>query len=200
MNVVEQHQNRIALIRRIPRPMSLVKRAKYTIEVMRSGGALQVGKDVFLVEKRHRYVEDKTWEWFELELTRVSDGETIFLEFEHDDRLEMSLWLQTGLPLHTIGVRQGQLNDFDEKEEGTFFYAGSTYVYEESDKALFYPGETGAPIRFYYWDFSELGGDRLIGVEDWSESDSERDVEVCIGRVLKSREVTILALGGEGHA
>lgn len=187
-------------IRRIPVCMTAQKSVKRTVDEVGVAGVLKIGGGVYLVDRMHKYTEGKKWEWFELQLLAISTGEVIFLEWEKDDELELSLWTQAGLPLSAIGLTSSQLKHFDNDGEGSFVFDLETFAYEESDKATFYADCADDGQKFYYWDFSGSSGRRLIGVEDWSESLGDREYEVCIGRELSGSEVTILAMGGESHA
>ncbi len=188
-------------VRKIPVCMAPSQAVKHTVDKIRPAGVLKIGAEVYVVDRMHKYTEGKKWEWFELQLTGVSTGDMIFLEWEKDDGLNLALWTISGLPLNSVRLNPSQLEAFDDDEEGYFVYDSEKFVYDESDEAVFYADCSNDSEPFYYWDFSGAEGRRLIGVENWSEGKTGREYEVCIGRILGAREVTILALGGgEGHA
>ncbi|MEQ8768787.1 MAG: DUF4178 domain-containing protein [Planctomycetota bacterium] len=139
-----------------------------TLPNVRVGGVLSVrglpdGEKNLVVAKRHGYSQGSS-RWGELV---AEDGtDQVFLEFEEDDRLEVSLTRQSKERLSDLQLDEDALIRFDEDEDGTFEHDGKRWRYVESAEAFFHEdGRPGPGDGFYYWDFEEVGGPGLISVE-----------------------------------
>ncbi|MEE8435046.1 MAG: hypothetical protein V3S64_09705, partial [bacterium] len=89
---------RLAAIRSMPAPIPASERYKHTIETVDQGGFFKLDGLTYSVQGRHAYREGEgpnAWEWWELELLCLQSGETAYLEWEKDDRIEASMSLKT---------------------------------------------------------------------------------------------------------
>jgi hypothetical protein len=157
------------------------------VTALAKGDYIRMGASVYLVEEKSEYREGK-WKWHELHLTELVTGEPLFLEYEQDDRLETAVWTIGELELRDLGLTPGKLDAFDDNESGSFTYGGISYVYEESDEAFWKKGSGGEEIPFYYWDFYEKKGKRLISVEKWDDG----SYDVSTGTEIEPRSVVYL--------
>lgn len=164
--------------------------AKKSLPALEKGDYLRLGGVIYLVTEKSLYREGK-WTWHELHLLDLVTGGQIFLEYEQDDRLEAAVWNSGDLTLSDLGLTAKKLDVFDDDEEGSFMYDGVTFAYEESDRAFWKKGSDDEEIPFYYWDFAEKKGKRLVSVEKWDDG----SFDVSTGTEIDPRSVTYLATG-----
>jgi len=145
-----------------------------------------------VVLNKNRYEEKhkkKSWTWYELELADLQTNEIMYLEYERDDKLELSMW-ERKLRLGEIGISPGDLENFDDEEEGEFQFAGKTWEYDDSGKLKFFRGNGTKGESYYNWDFYNVDDDdELISVEKWDK------YEVGVGQCIDESEVVIVAKG-----
>jgi hypothetical protein len=146
-----------------------------TLFAMQAGGVLSIsgaaddGDDLTVtVTAKHEYREG-SYSWFELE---GHDGnDTVWLDFEQDDTLEISLTKEE-IPFRTLGLSSDDLDEFDDEEEGTFSFRNEKFHYDESDKALFFRnGNHENPEKLYYWDFTNDLETQFISIERWGKKE-----------------------------
>ncbi len=188
-------RKRINLLRLITNPITDAERVNLTVENLGKGALIEFRGERFLVASRNRYEEtwnDRTMEWYELELVSLITGHQVFLEFEMDDKLELSLWSKK-LKLNVLGITPSDLDYFDDEEEGEFSYDGLTFVYADSGDATFFKADGSEGEPFYYYDFeAEEDSSQLISCERWGDS-----FEAGRGEIIDEREILILATGEE---
>lgn len=192
-------------IRRMPVPLSqeesmsqdqnLRAQGEYLLSQVGAGGYLSVEGKIWYVEAKHRYEETwerKTSKWYELKLVCLTTQETLFLEWEIDDELEVSLWKKE-VPLRNLGLTPDSLWKMDDDEKGKISLDGRTYAYDDSGDAMFFKNSQGPGEKFYYWDFEcKEDDDYMIGTERWGES----EFLASIGYFIPFTKVTILVIGG----
>lgn len=183
-------REQLRLVRNMPVIAPGGSPAKKALTALAKGDYLRLGGVVYLVEEKSRYREGK-WTWHELHLLDLVTGAQTFLEYEQDDRLEAAVWNTGDLELSDLGISAKKLDQFDDDEEGSFVFEGAAYAYEESDKAFWTKGEDGEEIPFYYWDFAEKKGKRLISVEKWDDG----SYDVSTGTDIDPRSVVYLTTG-----
>lgn len=116
-------------------------------------GASQSYEDLsFTVDRLNRYESDGK-EWFEL--SGLSGGERVYLEWYEDDELEITLQRQSGIHLETIGVNEEDLARMDEEKSQSQFieYQRKQWHYRESAEAGYFKDDNPQGEGFYYWKF-----------------------------------------------
>ena len=116
-------------------------------------GASQSYEDLsFTVDRLNRYESDGK-EWFEL--SGLSAGERVYLEWYEDDELEITLQRQSKIHLETIGVSEEDLARMDEEKSQSQFieYQRKQWYYQESAEAGYFKDDNPQGEGFYYWKF-----------------------------------------------
>ena len=176
------------------RPQRAFPKDELRIENVQAGGVISltnVGPEMedfdVKVQGVHTYRQG-TSSWYEIEGDK--GGEKVFLQFEEDDGLEMSISIKE-LKMRDLGLNRSDLDKIDDAEEGGFTYGGVKYYYEDSDKAIFYRnGDDDEAEPYYYWDFEDDDGKNFISIEKWG--DNELDIALSIP--VKASQVTVYSL------
>ena len=162
------------------------------LENVQAGGFLQltnIGPEMedfdVTILSRHIYREGEST-WYELEGDR--GDEKVWIEFEQDDELEISVKVKE-LKLRELGISKSDLEEMDEEEEGEFTYNGEKFFYEDSGEAVFYRhGVEENAERHYYYDFENDKGDKYISAEDWDGA-----LDVTLSYPVKKSQITVLS-------
>ena len=77
-------------IRAMPTPIAPHERHRVTIEDVKEGGYVRVAGELHRVVQLSRYEEKKS-RWYELELLGLQSGEKLYVEWERDDEVEVSV-------------------------------------------------------------------------------------------------------------
>ena len=165
---------------------------KKAIPELSKGDYLEIQGVTYLVEGKSLYREGK-WKWHELHLVDLITGNPMFLEYEQDDSLETALWESGELELSDLGLTEKMLVTFDDDEQGRFVFGETTFTYDESDKAFWTKGSDGEETPFYYWDFVEKKGKKMISVEKWEDG----SFDVSTGTEIDPRTVIYLTTASE---
>lgn len=140
----------------LPKPTDLanltVKDAARGDNVILSGAGQSYEDLSFTVDRLNRY-ESNGEQWFEL--SGLSAGKRVFLEWSEDDELEITIQRQGGLTLEAIGVSEEDLVQMDEERSRSRFieYQDKRWVYRESAEAGYFKDEGPEGEGFYYWKF-----------------------------------------------
>jgi len=138
---------------------------------------------------RHVYRQGES-SWYELECDK--GGEKVWLSWEEDDQLEISIQIATP-KLRELNIDKGTLDKMDDREKGDFEFEGEKFYYEDSDPAIFYRfGEDKNAEKFYYWEFENDDENKFISVEKWS--DGSYDVSVSIP--VKPAQISVYSISG----
>ncbi len=139
-----------------PKPTDLanltVKDAARGDNVILSGAGQSYEDLSFTVDRLNRY-ESNGEQWFEL--SGLSAGKRVFLEWSEDDELEITIQRQGGLTLEAIGVSEEDLVQMDEERSRSRFieYQDKRWVYRESAEAGYFKDDGPEGEGFYYWKF-----------------------------------------------
>lgn len=174
-----------------PKPYS---KDELRMENVGAGGVIHltgIGPDLeefdLKVISKHTYRQGEST-WYELECDKGSSK--VWIDMEEDDELELSICLRK-LKLREIGISKGDLEKFDDDEEGSFEFEGDKYWLEDSDEAVFYRHSSDKEAeRFYYWDFESEKGGRFIGIERWSNG----SYDVSLSEAIKPSQVSVFSL------
>jgi len=138
---------------------------------------------------RHVYRQGES-SWYELECDK--GGEKVWLGWEEDDELEISIQIATP-KLRELNIDKGALEKMDDREKGDFEFEGEKFYYEDSDAAIFYRfGEDKSAEEFYYWEFENDAENKFISVEKWT--DGSYDVSVTIP--VKPAQISVYSISG----
>ena len=188
------------------------QRYQYDIRDVRVGGYLSYKGENFKVIKMSKYLDVK-WSNFkrrkkdyfitELELFSLKSGQKVYMEYEYDDELEISL-TQKELKLRDLSsfgkkVTKELLEQIAQEEEGEVLYQGVTYFYEEDYTwaGLYFKDdkdEMGVPVRFYEFESQDA---EALTIEIWyGQSEDERVSREAFLSSEISTGVEILQLQG----
>ena len=141
------------------------------------------------VMTKHLYQQGDYY-WWELECDK-GGGEKVWVEVEDDDDTIVSVVLEK-MKLSDIHVTPEKLVKIDDEEKGTISYNKKSYIYDDSDEAIFYRYcDDSKPEKFYYWDFvqNEAPRNHTVSVEKWGE----KDYEVFYCQKMAPSQITVLA-------
>jgi hypothetical protein len=152
------------------------ERHNFSITDIKIGGFLRIkfyGKDsLFYVEDIYTYKYKKE-KWYELKLFNVLTGETSFLEYEIDDTIEY-YFTEKSLKKREWPASLSEIQDMAEEEDGSIYFNGVEYWYEDDYKAKFTRASSDKEEKVYIYEFEpdneEDGG---ISFELWDDGDGE---------------------------
>lgn len=179
-------------IKKMPVILPSTDRSNYDIKKVGQGGYLRFNGQVFKVMEKNRYEDESEDEWFELKLFCLNSGEQVYIEWEVDDNLEVSITTDK-LALTSLGITRADLTYADEEEEGEFDYQGKTYYYEDSGDVTFYRKCGDKGDEFYVWEFLDETEDISLTIEEWDEG----EFSVSKSQALDPDAIDILILGGD---
>lgn len=135
---------------------------------------------------RHIYREGEST-WYELEGDK--GDQKVWIEFEEDDELEISIKMRN-LKLRDLGLSKSALDKMDDDEDGSFKFENEKFYYEDSGRAVFYrDGIEEKAEQFDYWDFENDEEDKLISAERWGG-----EIEASLSYPVKPSQVTVYSL------
>ncbi len=182
------------------------KRKSLAIQHLKPGGYLDLDGETYQVLDVFRYLEVK-WNNFgkpkkqywvtELQLMHLLSGTTRFIEWEVDDKLELSQTLsEVALrDIHCEGrpLTRAVLEAIAEEEYGVVECQGKSFRYSDDDSwaALFYRNAEDEPLPVRLYEFSSDDGSYLT-IELWQEEGSKPAREAFVSRELDGRQVVVL--------
>jgi hypothetical protein len=207
---------RLNAIKAMPVPMPEQERQKYGVKDLRAGSYFRIKDGIqdrtFQVLDFYRYAEAEKkggeWReeknadlWFELKVLCLNNGREMFVEMEEDDELLVFMGVKSikmralqVMGKNTVGLTEEDLDRFEEEDEGKIKYEGEVFEYEDDGDGLFFKeGKDG--IHFFYYDFENEKGDRVIGVEGWGDEENP-DYEVSLGQKVNPKTIEVLVDGG----
>ena len=184
-------------VRAMPAPVPAGERHRLGITDVYAGGYIRVAGQLFRVIERSRYRE-KHSSWFELELLGLSTGETLYLEWEVDDEVQVSL---NGPPLSlpAIGHSADEIEEMSDAEDGEIEYAGRTYLYDDDYGARYLRGDPAAGAgegeSVYFYDFETRDERYCLCVEEWGDQDSGYEYQVYVSEYIDPHSIEVLVSG-----
>ncbi|MFQ5796084.1 MAG: DUF4178 domain-containing protein [Candidatus Bipolaricaulia bacterium] len=184
------------------------ERYRYTIERVQTGGFIRFNGKTHRIEAVGRYQEaDESFEhttdneWFELRLFCLETGETVYLEWEKDDEVEISITTDT-LKFSELRDDEGESIDDDDldqiaDEKEDIVYRGQTFSYEDDYAATYYGDDDKEGERAYFYDF--VARDKTLTIEEWVV-DLERDkydYRIYLSENIDPDAIEVLAVGGK---
>ena len=187
--ISSDRRKRLDVIRSMPQPIPPNDRFRYSVKDVKVGGFIWIKDKVFSIAEQYRY-KDNGDEWVEFKLYSCNDGKTLYLEWEEDDELTVSLTSEI-IKFKDLNIDEDDLEEMDEEEEGKIKFRGKTYSYEDSYKATFHRGDSAKGDELYIYEFEDEDG-KFLTIEEW-EGD---DYEAFTGSTIPPGEIEVLALGG----
>lgn len=191
---------RLAAIRSMPAPIPASERYKHTIETVEAGGFFRLEGLTYRVQGRHAYRDGdgpNASEWWELELLCLQNGETAYLEWEKDDRIEASMSLKT-LSWKDLRDEDGEKVDEDDlekivEEEDSLVYQKTTFEYDDDSQARFFrDGEEGEGEPVWIVDFEAKDGTTLT-IEEWGGEDGgDWEYDLSLSRRIDPDDIGVL--------
>lgn len=199
---------RLAAIRSMPTPIPASERYKYTIETVEKGGFFKLDGLTYRVQARNAYREGEgpnAWEWWELELLCLQNGETTFIEWEKDDKVEVSMTLRK-LSWKDLRDDEGGKVEEDDlenivKEEDDLVYEKTTFEYDDDSQAIFFrDGEEGEGEPVWIVDFEAKDGTKLT-IEEWGdEASGDWEYDLSLSRQIDPNDIGVLVEKTESPA
>lgn len=212
-DIVSGFRARIDLVRQIDTASVLAPdiQHRHTVKDVRKGGVIRLHEDTYLVTGVSTYREtDESFSnekkdsvWYELRCINLETGIVVWIEWEEDDHLVISLTTGT-LRFRDLqdedGVGIGD-DDLDQivEDEDDIYYRGCKYEYDDDYAARYYrdgPGRDTKGDKVYFYDFSF--GDETLTIEEWKDGKNDYSYELFLSCTVEPRAVTIIALGTEG--
>jgi hypothetical protein len=202
-------QQRLEAIRGL-KPLNQAERTALDVRALKKGGYFDLNDQTYRVEKVNRYLDVK-WKNFkkrsadywvtELKLFCLHTGETLYLEWEEDDELEV-VQTDNELKLREIifkgkPVSHADLNNIAEEEYGEVIVNNTTYYYSEDDSwaALFYEDSNsveGIPVRCFEFE-SDSG--TFLTIELWQQSAKEKpEREAFLSHSINPQNIQVLQI------
>ena len=198
---------RLAAIRGLA-PLPSAEQKKLDIRNLKEGGYIELDSQTWKVTNVFLYLDVK-WDNFkprkkdywvtELELFSLETGESMYVEWEIDDELEVcqtdALVKMRDIKFEGKALTRDALDYIADEEEGAVSYNGVDYFYSEDDTwaGLFTKekgSKDGVPMRAYEF---ESDNDTSLTIEAWHEEDDERPQrEAFISHQIKSNAVSVL--------
>lgn len=190
---------RLAAIRSMPAPIPASERYQHTIETVEQGGFFKLDGLTYLVQGLHAYREGEgpsAWEWWELELLCLQNGETTFMEWEKDDKVEASMTLKK-LSWKDLRDDKGGKVDEDDleemvEEEDDLVYEKTTFEYEDDSQAMFFRNDDGEGEPVWIVDFEAKDGTTLT-IEEWGdEASGDWEYDISLSRQIDPDTIEVL--------
>jgi hypothetical protein len=180
--------------------------ARLNIKKLDNNGFLEMSGETFKVINVSRYLDVK-WEGFkkrkteywvtELELVNLVSGETLFVEWEVDDELEISKTVaeikMREIEFQNKPLTRKELEAISEEEFGEVSCRGKKYSYVEEDTwaALFFRDKNAdaLPVRMYAFESDD---NSYLTVESWEDGDDRPSREAFISQSVKPQSVVVL--------
>ena len=173
-------------IRTIDALLPVNKRQVITLKNLSDAAVVRVEGELFSVVERLSYKEGRD-SWFELKLFSLKDGRSCYLGYEEDDELELSLY-DSFPKFKDLEIDLHDLDYFDDREEGSFLFDGTTFEYEDSNKAKLFREGDSTGESFYYWEFEDDDEELFISIEKWGD-----DYEVSVGHEIEESDIEIIS-------
>jgi hypothetical protein len=183
-------------VRAMPEPIPPRERYRHGVEDVRAGAYLRFRGELQQVVSLSEYREE-SGSWWELECLGLESGETLYLEWERDDEVEVSV-SGSALSLQQLGVTAGRVEEMSDEEEGRISCGGRTYHYDDDYGATYFrdPASAGEPVYFY--DFETRDGRRCLTVEEWGDAKVGYEYTAFESESVEPDEIEVVALSRAG--
>jgi hypothetical protein len=214
---MRSYAKRFDAIRQLPPDMLIPEgdRWKHTIKDLKEGGFIRYGGRTYLVVQVGRYDEVKDddtfskktgFKAFEHKLFCIDTGELANIEWEEDDKLEISI--TTGevsfRELRDDGNEAIDEDDLDQivEDEDSIFFRGREFAYDDDWASVYYTGKGRKGENVFMYEFvAEDGSGDCLTIEEWGSGSDKEEYQIFTSRLAGENEIEILCLGGgEGNA
>ena len=181
-------------------------RWKLSVRDLNVGGFVKYQEKTWIVERAGKYFEfsdnfnkKKKYNWTEFRLFSIETGETINIEFEIDDDIEISVTLKE---IRFKDLRDDEGADIDEDdldeiaEKGwEIFYHGKRFDYDDDYAAKYYRDfSEESDERVYVYEF--VAHDKeMISIEEWDSGSGDESYEIFLSRAASENEFEVIAKG-----
>ena len=183
-------------IRAMPDPIPARERYRHTIEDVVVGAYLRVGREIHRIESANLYRE-KGSQWTELELLGLESGETVWVEWEKDDEVEVSVSGRE-LSLSDLGVSSDQVEEMSEAESGRISFEGKSFHYDDDYGAQFHRDGGDASEPVYFYDFETPDERFCLSVEEWGSAADGYEYVAFVSEYIEPDTIEIVALPAAG--
>jgi len=177
---------------------------KASIQDLNVGGFLRYQKKTWIVERAGKYNEfsedfknKKKYNWTELRLFCIETGETINIEWEIDDDIEISVTLKE-IKFRDLKDEKGGDIDEDDLDEicekgWEIFYHGKRFKYDDDYASKYYRDFAEEnDEKLYVYDFL-ASNNEMISIEEWGSGSGDETYEIFISRSAAEDEFEVLA-------
>lgn len=179
------------------------ERWKASLQDLNVGGFLRYQEKTWIVERAGKYYEfsdnfknKKKYNWTEFRLFSIETGETINIEWEVDDDIEIFVTIKE---IKFKDLRDDEGADIDEddldeicEKEWEIFYKGKRYNYDDDYAAKYYRDfSKESDEQLYIYEF--MAHDKeMISIEEWDSGSGDESYEIFISRSASEDEFELL--------
>lgn len=188
-----QLDRQFAAVRAMPPPIPRSDRYRHGVEELRKGAYFRIRNVVYRVEAVSEYREKKET-WQELECLAIQTGETVFIEWERDDEVEVSL-NGPELSLRDLGVDAARVESISDEERGSIRYAGKTFHYDDDYAATYHREGAVEGQKVYFYDFETEDEKWGLAVEEWGNEPDGFEYQAFMCEYLSDDDIEVLVAG-----
>jgi hypothetical protein len=192
-----------AATRQLSATIPLKDRYRFTIKDLTEGGFCRFEGLTYIVKEASRYEEKVKgkvkWTWYEYKLFCLETGETVYIEWEEDDRIEV--FVTTGEYKLTdvfsaigVPISADDIEAISEKGKGAILLKGTTFAYDDDCAAVYFRNSTAEGEKVYLYDFESKEGICLT-VEEWGSASEGYEYLVYLSKKLNPDEIEIIYTG-----
>lgn len=205
------YDEQFAAIRTLGVTIPKKERFRFTVKDLAEGAFCRFEGKTYLVREASRYEEKAKgkvkWTWYEFKLFCLETGETVYIEWEEDDRVEV--YVTTGeYKLSDLTTTAGgsitadDIEAISDKERGSVvfnskslsFTDGTTFSYDDDCGAEYFRNASSPAEKVYLYDFEAKDGTCLT-VEEWGSEAEGYEYLVYLSRELNPDEIEIIYMG-----
>lgn len=185
---------RFDAIRQLTAVIRPEERHRFNLTDIKKDGFIRLDERLYLIQEVYRYEERSkkgkvTWRWYELELFGIEKGDIVYLEFEDDDGLDISI-TDAVLKMRDINTTMKGVRAIAEEENGEISYNNSRYYYEDDGSAFFIREDEEQPVILYEFESDD---EKYITIEAWGEDADE--YEIFHSLPIDEHRVEIVSVG-----
>lgn len=196
-------EDQFASIRLLGATIPKKDRFRFTVKNLAEGSFCRFEGRTYLVKEASHYEEKVKgkvkWTWYEYKLFCLETGETVYIEWEEDDRIEVyvttgeykisDLLTDTGAPIDADGIEA-----ISDKERGAIQLNGVLYSYDDDCGADYFRNASSSAEKVYLYDFESKNGTCLT-VEEWGSEAGGYEYLVYLSKKLNPDEIEIIFTG-----
>jgi len=179
-------------LRSVGLPILNKDRFNFDITNLKIGSFVKINKAYCVVKNIFTY-KDSDSSWFELELFSILTAETIFIEYEVDDIIEIFITTDV-IKMRDLPVSFDDIEEISEEEDGEFDYKGETFYYEDDYKAKFYRTPESKKEKVYFYEFENDASTKFLTVEEWGNDSDGYEYKAYISKKLDSSSLEVISI------